>query len=58
MTKIETNNSPIFTYVGHQGCSVNCVRFHPNYDLVLTAAGDGTSHIWRTNFDQVNINNS
>lgn len=33
-------------YVGHAG-SVNCIRFHSSHDLVLTAGGEGTSHIWR-----------
>lgn len=33
-------------YLGHRG-SVNSVRFHPTQDLVLSASGDGTAHIWR-----------
>lgn len=40
-------------YVGHQGCSVNCVKFHPNYDLLITAAGDSGCHIWRPDYEQL-----
>ena len=40
-------------YVGHQGSSVNCVKFHPNYDLLITAAGDSGCHIWRPDFEQL-----
>ncbi|XP_048237706.1 WD repeat-containing protein 37-like [Haliotis rufescens] len=36
----------LLQYAGHQG-SVNSIRFHPNQDLVLTASGDETAHIWR-----------
>ncbi|CAB0017983.1 unnamed protein product [Nesidiocoris tenuis] len=32
-------------YVGHSG-SVNSIRFHPLRDLILTASGDQTAHIW------------
>lgn len=53
VTKIDANCSPCVQYVGHQGSSVNCVKFHPSYDLIMTASGDGTSHIWRPNLDQV-----
>ncbi|XP_054156762.1 WD repeat-containing protein 37-like [Oppia nitens] len=51
VTKMDANLTPLLTYVGHTGCSVNCVKFHPNYDLIMTAAGDGTSHIWRPNLE-------
>ncbi len=33
-------------YTGHSG-SVNSLRFHPNKELVLTASGDSTVHIWQ-----------
>nr|XP_039263656.1 WD repeat-containing protein 37-like [Styela clava] len=33
------------TYRGHTG-SVNCIRFHPTKQLVLTASGDGSAHLW------------
>ncbi|RUS73904.1 hypothetical protein EGW08_018340, partial [Elysia chlorotica] len=36
----------LLQYLGHRG-SVNSVRFHPSQDLVLSASGDGTAHIWR-----------
>lgn len=39
----------LLVYAGHQG-SVNAIRFHPNQDLVLTASGDHTAHIWRAQF--------
>lgn len=45
--------NPVATYSGHQGCSVNCVRFHPKNDLLITASGDGGAHVWRVNFDQI-----
>lgn len=45
--------SPVASYTGHQGCSVNCVKFHPKYDLLITASGDSGSHIWRPNFEQI-----
>lgn len=53
VTKMDGNCSPLLTYVGHNGCSVNCVKFHPNSDLIMSAAGDGTTHIWRPNLDHV-----
>ncbi len=31
---------------GHTG-SVNSLRFHPSKELVLTASGDGSVHIWQ-----------
>ncbi len=36
----------LLQYTGHSG-SVNSLRFHPNKELVLTASGDGTVHIWQ-----------
>ena len=42
----------LLTYGGHQG-SVNAVRFHPSQDLVLTASGDHTAHVWRAQFSQL-----
>ncbi|CAB3362763.1 WD repeat-containing protein 37 isoform X2 [Cloeon dipterum] len=36
----------ILKYTGHSG-SVNSIRFHPSRDLVLTASGDTTAHIWQ-----------
>lgn len=44
--------NPVATYLGHQG-SVNCVRFHPKQNLVLTASGDGCAHVWKPDFDQI-----
>ncbi|OTF70352.1 WD repeat-containing protein 37-like protein, partial [Euroglyphus maynei] len=50
VTRIDYNLTPCVIYAGHQS-SVNCVKFHHNNDLVLTASGDGTSHLWRFNPD-------
>ncbi|CAH1400131.1 unnamed protein product [Nezara viridula] len=36
----------LLRYTGHSG-SVNSIRFHPTKDLVLTAAGDQSAHIWQ-----------
>ena len=36
----------LLQYTGHAG-SVNSLRFHPSKELVLTASGDGTAHIWQ-----------
>ncbi|XP_017784233.1 PREDICTED: WD repeat-containing protein 37 isoform X2 [Nicrophorus vespilloides] len=36
----------LLQYQGHSG-SVNSIRFHPLKDLVLTASGDGSAHIWQ-----------
>lgn len=36
----------LLQYHGHSG-SVNSVRFHPSKDLVLTASGDCSTHIWQ-----------
>lgn len=33
-------------YTGHAG-SVNSISFHPTQDLVMTASGDGTAHVWQ-----------
>lgn len=41
---------PHTSYHGHQS-SVNCVKFHPTNDLMLTASGDGTAHIWKNNLE-------
>lgn len=35
----------LLKYEGHSG-SVNSIRFHPSKDLLLTASGDTTAHIW------------
>lgn len=39
------SGSCILQYWGHKG-SVNSVRFHPTQDLVLSASGDQTAHVW------------
>ncbi|XP_064613424.1 WD repeat-containing protein 37-like [Liolophura sinensis] len=36
----------LLQYLGHSG-SVNSIRFHPSQDLVVTASGDKTAHIWK-----------
>lgn len=36
----------VLQYTGHSG-SVNSVRFHPTRELVLTASGDHTAHVWQ-----------
>ncbi|KAJ8679140.1 hypothetical protein QAD02_014927 [Eretmocerus hayati] len=36
----------LLQYTGHSG-SVNSVRFHPTKDLVLSASGDGSAHVWQ-----------
>ena len=36
----------LFQYTGHSG-SVNSVRFNPSKDLVLTASGDCSAHVWQ-----------
>ena len=33
-------------YTGHSG-SVNAIAFHPTQDLVLTASGDASTHVWK-----------
>jgi WD repeat-containing protein 37 len=35
----------LLKYEGHAG-SVNSIRFHPSKDMILTASGDTTAHIW------------
>lgn len=35
----------LLKYEGHGG-SVNSIRFHPTKELLLTASGDTTAHIW------------
>ncbi|ELU02135.1 hypothetical protein CAPTEDRAFT_222480 [Capitella teleta] len=40
------NGSCLLQYVGHSG-SVNSLRFHPSQDLVVTASGDNTAHLWK-----------
>lgn len=35
----------LLKYEGHSG-SVNSIRFHPSKDLLLTASGDNSAHIW------------
>lgn len=42
---IETGRC-LLRYQGHTG-SVNSIKFHPTKDLVLTASGDQTAHIWQ-----------
>ncbi|CAG2183773.1 unnamed protein product, partial [Oppiella nova] len=58
VTKMDANISPFLSYVGHSGCSVNCIKFHPNYDLIMTAGGDGSTHIWRPNLEHYLQRNS
>jgi len=36
----------LLQYQGHKG-SVNSMRFHPSKDLVMTASGDSTCHLWQ-----------
>lgn len=36
----------LLQYMGHSG-SVNSVRFHPNKELVLSASGDCSAHVWQ-----------
>lgn len=40
------NGRCLLQYQGHSG-SVNSIRFHPARDLVLTASGDCSAHIWQ-----------
>lgn len=35
----------LLKYEGHSG-SCNSIRFHPSKDLLLTASGDNSAHIW------------
>ncbi|XP_059471501.1 WD repeat-containing protein 37 [Neocloeon triangulifer] len=41
-----TSGACVLKYTGHSG-SVNSIRFHPSRDMVLTASGDTTAHIWQ-----------
>ena len=36
----------LLQYTGHSG-SVNSVKFHPSQDLILSASGDHTAHVWQ-----------
>lgn len=36
----------LLKYEGHSG-SVNSIKFHPSKDLMLTASGDNSAHIWQ-----------
>lgn len=36
----------LLQYQGHKG-SVNSMRFHPTKDLIMTASGDQTCHLWQ-----------
>lgn len=47
----------LLQYQGHSG-SVNSVRFHPSKELVLTASGDGTAHIWQCAVNMYNESSS
>lgn len=40
------NGRCLLQYQGHSG-SVNSIRFHPSRDLVLTASGDQSAHVWQ-----------
>jgi len=42
---VETSRC-VLQYQGHKG-SVNSMRFHSSKDLVLTASGDTTCHLWQ-----------
>ncbi len=37
----------LLLYSGHNG-SVNSIRFHPTKDLIVSASGDQTVHIWQS----------
>ncbi|XP_014666900.1 PREDICTED: WD repeat-containing protein 37-like [Priapulus caudatus] len=39
------SSSCLLQYMGHTG-SVNSIKFHPYNQLVVTASGDNTAHIW------------
>ncbi|KAK6635541.1 hypothetical protein RUM44_000793 [Polyplax serrata] len=53
------NGKCLLQYLGHSG-SVNSICFHPTKDLVLTASGDQTAHIWQAviNWDQLKTHSS
>ena len=52
---IETG-AVLLQYYGHRG-SVNSIRFHPCSELVLTASGDQTAHIWKASVPYSNSSN-
>ncbi|KAK3853554.1 hypothetical protein Pcinc_039913 [Petrolisthes cinctipes] len=49
----------LLQYTGHSG-SVNSVKFHPTQDLILSASGDHTAHIWQAAItpDQLRVHSS
>ncbi|KAB7499723.1 WD repeat-containing protein 37 [Armadillidium nasatum] len=49
----------LLQYAGHSG-SVNSVKFHPCQDLIVTASGDHTAHIWQAAItpDQLRVHSS
>lgn len=49
----------LLQYTGHSG-SVNSVKFHPSQDLILTASGDHTAHVWQAAItpDQLRVHSS
>ncbi|XP_050693096.1 WD repeat-containing protein 37-like [Eriocheir sinensis] len=49
----------LLQYTAHSG-SVNSVKFHPTQDLILTASGDHTAHIWQAVItpDQLRVHSS
>lgn len=40
----------LLRYSGHGG-SVNSARFHPSRDVILSASGDCTAHVWQAAVD-------
>ncbi|XP_045612520.1 WD repeat-containing protein 37 [Procambarus clarkii] len=49
----------LLQYTGHTG-SVNSVKFHPSQDLILTASGDHSAHVWQAAItpDQLRVHSS
>ncbi|XP_047490920.1 LOW QUALITY PROTEIN: WD repeat-containing protein 37-like [Penaeus chinensis] len=49
----------LLQYTGHSG-SVNSVKFHPTKDLILTASGDNTAHVFQAAItpDQLRVHSS
>ncbi|XP_064111734.1 WD repeat-containing protein 37-like isoform X2 [Macrobrachium nipponense] len=49
----------LLQYTGHSG-SVNSVKFHPSQDLILSASGDHSAHIWQAAItpDQLRVHSS
>ncbi|CAI5443988.1 unnamed protein product [Caenorhabditis angaria] len=43
---LDSNGTCLATYLGHFG-SVNCVVFQENQELVASASGDESTHIWK-----------